>query len=1160
MNRPFALLSLLSAGFLLANPAPAQLARETKDAYPNYDIRDSETPGDAQNKAAILARNSGATRPQTIARTQSLMKDAQAALAARVPTLQLEMNPRGTAPEAIGTTTAREFLTPASGRARAEIGREFLAQQSALFGLTSDQTQALVLAADYANPAGNMGWLEYRQEANGLPIFQGEIRFGFAANGALAHVTSNLAPGLDYSRLTSAAALTPAQAAVRGAASIGYTIEAARIFPKAKTEDRRTTVLANGPFVQPIRTELLYFPIEPGVATLAYSMTLWEDIYAYTVIVDATDGTLLWRKNITAHQTQPATYSVYTSDSPSPWSPGGTLPGQGLQPPGISRTSVTLIGNETPNTFNNLGWITDGVNVTTGNNVNAGVDLASPNGIDTNPPGQATGTNRVFDFSYSPAPGGNDQPSTANSRNGAVTNLFYWTNVYHDRLYLLGFNEAARNFQTNNFGRGGTGNDAVLAEVQDYSGTNNANFSTPADGGAGRMQMYLFTGPTPQRDGALDGEVFIHELTHGLSNRLHNNGSGLGSQQAGGMGEGWSDFYARCLLSSADEDVNGVYASGGYVTYQLSPTFTDNYYYGIRRFPYAVISSLGPNGKPHNPMTFGDIDLQQINALNDGAYPPSPVIGITASEVHNIGAIWCQMLLEVRARMITRLGWSVGNERALQIVTDAMKLDVSSPTIVQARDTIIAADNAAYAGDDVRDIRSGFAARGAGAGATTTLYSSLYFTIVESYYPSSAAGTITFSDSLGNGNGIAEPGEDLVFTIPLTNRLTTADNNVTTLLGNYSASYGSIAAGATASRNFSYHVPANAACGTTLQVPFVVTSDNGSATVNVPLQIGQVTNSVIFSENFDGVTAPALPTGWSTTNTGAATATWKTSTALVVDSGNAAFAADIATAADSSLVSPSIPIGAGNTRLSFKHRYTTESPYDGGVLEISIDGGAFADIQTAGGNFVRGGYGASISSGATGNALIGRRAWSGSINTTGQVIVDLPAAATGKNVQFRWRFGSDSSTASTGWYIDSVQVYSVSSSCASIDADGDGIPDGYEIANNLNPNNSNDANLDSDGDGVSNLDEYRAGTDPMNATSSLRVDAVAHDAGTGAITLSIPTVNGRVYRIEFNDNLADPNGWMTLQNNVIGTGSDVAVTDPGASGEPDRFYRAVVVF
>ena len=78
-----------------------------------------------------------------------------------------------------------------------------------------------------------------------------------------------------------------------------------------------------------------------------------------------------------------------------------------------------------------------------------------------------------------------------------MTNLFYFNNVMHDFSYNLGFTETARNFQTNNFGRGGTGNDSVRAEAQDGSGTNNANFATPPDGQRPRMQQYLFTAPSP---------------------------------------------------------------------------------------------------------------------------------------------------------------------------------------------------------------------------------------------------------------------------------------------------------------------------------------------------------------------------------------------------------------------------------------------------------------------------------------------------------------------------------------------------------------------------------------------------------------------------------------------------------------------------------------
>ena len=184
-----------------------------------------------------------------------------------------------------------------------------------------------------------------------------------------------------------------------------------------------------------------------------------------------------------------------------------------------------------------------------------------------------------------------------------------------------------------------------------------------------------------------------------------------------GMGEGWSDFYARALLSTADEDPNGIYTTGGWVTYQLAAGYTDNYYYGIRRFPYASISTLGANGRPHNPLTFADIDAAQINTT-DGAYPRNPLIPDTALEVHNVGEVWASALLEVRARFITRLGWAVGNERILQFVTDGMKLDPINPTLLQGRDAILAA--AAAGGGtaaDRLDIWSGFAARGMGASA-----------------------------------------------------------------------------------------------------------------------------------------------------------------------------------------------------------------------------------------------------------------------------------------------------------------------------------------------------------------------------------------------------------------------------------------------------------
>lgn len=133
------------------------------------------------------------------------------------------------------------------------------------------------------------------------------------------------------------------------------------------------------------------------------------------------------------------------------------------------------------------GWHSDGNNhytITRGNNVYAYADTANSNLPGNSPDG---GSNRNFNFPFSI----NGTPSF--NQNAAVTNLFYVNNRVHDIFYQFGFTESARNFQQNNFGKGGVGNDYVIAEAQDGGGLNNANFTTPSDGNKPLMQMYLWS-------------------------------------------------------------------------------------------------------------------------------------------------------------------------------------------------------------------------------------------------------------------------------------------------------------------------------------------------------------------------------------------------------------------------------------------------------------------------------------------------------------------------------------------------------------------------------------------------------------------------------------------------------------------------------------------
>ncbi|KAH9254379.1 hypothetical protein BASA81_007662 [Batrachochytrium salamandrivorans] len=112
-------------------------------------------------------------------------------------------------------------------------------------------------------------------------------------------------------------------------------------------------------------------------------------------------------------------------------------------------------------------------------------------------------------------------PGTVENTATTAVNLFYITNVMHDISYQYDFTESAGNFQKDNFGKGGRGNDAVAVNVfYPSAGTDNARFFTPSDGQPGEMKMYRFTKTTPNRSGGLDNGIVIHEYTHGITTVL----------------------------------------------------------------------------------------------------------------------------------------------------------------------------------------------------------------------------------------------------------------------------------------------------------------------------------------------------------------------------------------------------------------------------------------------------------------------------------------------------------------------------------------------------------------------------------------------------------------------------------------------------------------
>ena len=1050
-------------------------------ALQNYDIR-TEKGTDIQDYF-VSARQSVGKDAVAVANVRDGFVRGEDALRSRIPNVKFEYNSDIRIPEVITPDVWKksiDWLSGPSTTKRADLLRNFVRENNELVGMAPAQIDRLKVTADYTNPSGNMSFAQLEQTINDIPVFRGEIKAGFTTDGRIVRVINNLAPGLDYESL-STDFRNPVDAVKAAAGHINVQLPESDLTVDGSRSTNLKTVFGSGDWSP--TAERMYFPTEPGIAVPAWRVLIWEPVNAYYVIVDATSGTMLWRKNITADQTQSATYQIYrnansfvgSADSPAPLSPGPVDPTLGTQGALGTRSNVTLIGNEAPYAFNTNGWITDGANITDGNNLEAGIDRDGTNGVDAP---QTGSPNRVFDSTWNPAPGNpapGDEPLTIPAQRGAVIQMFYVMNRYHDELYRLGFTEQAFNFQANNFGRGGAGADRVSAEGQDSSGTNNANFSTPADGGRGRMQMYLWTGPTPDYDGTGDAEVIIHEVTHGTSNRLHGNASGLSTNMSGGMGEGWGDFYGYTMLSEPTDPINGVYTTGGYATYLIAAGFTGNYYYGIRRFPRAPITFVGANGKPHNPFTFKYVNadcntnIGTTSTNPNSAFPRGPIGVSTCDQVHNLGEIWSSMLWEVRNRMVTRLGWAAGTSRVLQVVTDGMKLAPIGPTFIQERDAIIAAAAALplapEASADVGDVREGFRVRGmgfsasiqnAGTGSNNTA-------VTEAFDVPNAIFTnpITVSDSTGDNDGFPEPGELLSVTVPITNNSGSGTINtvVGSITGGGSANYGNIADGATVTRQISYTVPAGAVCGSQHTITITGTSALGAMNPRTfTFRLGQPTFGAS-SQNFDGVTAPALPAGFENAQLGGTTGiNWVTTATGPSSAPNSAFANDPATLNDAALLTTA-RITSATASIAFKNKWTTESTFDGAVLEYSTDGGAnWVDVcpncaaicPGASCPFVSGGYTQTISTGFS-SPIAGRRAWAGTQATYIDTVVNLPAALNGTTIGLRWRMASDVSVASTGVNVDDIvltggqfldtYVCSLVSVRSRADFDGDGKTD-----------------------------------------------------------------------------------------------------------------------
>ncbi|RYZ52507.1 MAG: hypothetical protein EOP49_09330, partial [Sphingobacteriales bacterium] len=486
------------------------------------------------------------------------------------------------------------------------------------------------------------------------------------------------------------------------------------------------------------------------------------------------------------------------------------------------------------------------------------------------------------------------------------------------------------------------------------------------------------------RDGAADNGVVVHEYGHGVSNRLTGGPSQAAClQNDEDMGEGWSDYLSLMYTQDwASSNLNS-----GFVTPRAIGTFASG------QLP------TGPGIRNQKYST----DLSVNNLMYKATIP---------DESHDRGEIWCAVLWDMTWNIINQVG-SInpnlfnaagvgGNSIALKLVMEGMKLQPCSPGFIDGRNAILQADQILYGGLYSCSIREAFRRRGMGLNASQGSSDNVTDQIPD------------FSGGVGvvlSQGGMIEVGEgqNIVYTNTVSSPCVTLTNYilVDTLPTNVTWQSGGTYDPGTRVVSWVVNLPA----GSTQTYSFTVTVNNGS----------YFPTTTLFEETVPSSTLPASFTNTSTPTAG----NWRVSNAASNSAPNSLFTPNLEVAGDQRLSSTNnLALPAGTSpRLSFWHRFDTETGWDGGVVEISTNGGTvWRDLGDA---MTIGSYNGTLGPALT-NALAGRNAFTGNSGTSFMNTVASLRNYAGQNIKLRFRFGSDNNTAgagpNTGWFVDDIRV------------------------------------------------------------------------------------------------------------------------------------------
>ena len=407
---------------------------------------------------------------------------------------------------AIGRTEAGRAATSE------QAARAHLSEYAHLYGLGDDDVQTALIGGVHDTGRGGI-IVSMHQQVEGVEVFRNEIRILMNRDHDLVALSGYLRGTTALHGQPRRFDLTPSEAVARSIddyaggktgpidpaalSSLGYKAGGFENFELKGRHPGRAGLT----MTEPARVKQVWFDLPEGMEPAYYvEVVVGEseapdaDYYAY--VISATDGRILFRRSLTANDSY--SYRVWADttgqrvpqDGPQSnlATPHPTGLPDGYQAPFVAPNLITLQNGPIST---NDPWLPPAATTTQGNNTHAYADLVAPDGFGAGDFSASTTSAGAFDRTYNTAL----SPSSSQTQQmAAVTQLFYDINFLHDWFYDAGFDEISGNAQTSNYARGGLGNDSLKAEAQDYSGRNNANMSTPSDGGRPRMQMFVWDG------------------------------------------------------------------------------------------------------------------------------------------------------------------------------------------------------------------------------------------------------------------------------------------------------------------------------------------------------------------------------------------------------------------------------------------------------------------------------------------------------------------------------------------------------------------------------------------------------------------------------------------------------------------------------------------